>query len=242
MKAIVIPARLESTRLPRKLLSMVHNMPIIEHTVRAALNCACDKIFVNTDSEDIHSAVAKFKSDRFQIIKTEEATSGTDRVCQMHKMLHDRGYTKVINWQADEPTIYPYAIRDLFNALDSMRIVTLGAPEFVADCDADSPHNVKVVRWGHKALYFSRAPIPYNGQKIIHLGVYAFQVPMLPLIQNSMRLKGHFESENLEQLAWLAAGFDIGVLCYEGKCLSINTTDDLINFHQWLNERTKAQI
>lgn len=216
----VIPARLGATRLPRKPLRLLGGAPLIvrvwEHV--RALGVA-DEVVVATESDEVVSAVAA--AGGRALLTDAEHPSGTDRVAEVAARADFAVHDIVLNVQGDEP----FASSDAM--LGALRMVRdegfpLGsaaapvAPETVAD-----PNVVKVVCANDgRALYFSRAPIPYlrdsadapmlRGLLRRHIGIYAYTRDAL---QEWVRLPVHplEQVERLEQLRPLAAGVAMGI-------------------------------
>ncbi len=229
--AIVIPARLGATRLPRKPLAPLGGMPLVARTARQAQKCQHGgHVIVATDSAEIAAALAPFGL-HTELTRADHA-SGTDRVAEVTERL---GLERVVNLQGDEPFIDPRDLDALFDALERGPLATLSAP-IDERGELDNPNVVKVVtRDDGRALYFSRAPIPYERAQTgavalvrRHVGVYAYHrdallrlsaAPPHPLEQR----------EALEQLRALALGMDILVLPSLGRDIgiSIDTAEDL---------------
>lgn len=229
--AIVIPARLGATRLPRKPLLALGNYPVIVRVFRQAQKVAgVDEVMVATDSDEIVGVVREHGG-QAMLTKSDHA-SGTDRCAEVARA---RGYDLVVNLQGDEPFIDP---RDLTSIIDTLKtkpcdIATLKRPIQSRD-DFLNPNVVKVVvRDDNQALYFSRAPIPYDrsganafANSYRHIGVYGYKRPALE------RLTGedvHImeRREGLEQLRALALGMTIQTVSAMSRGRGIDTEEDL---------------
>ena len=228
--AILIPARLQATRLPGKPLAKLGDVPLV---VRVAMQCCLVpdvQVAVATDSPQIFDAVT---SHGLRAIMTHSGhASGTDRVAEAAAQLDCEN---IINAQGDEPFIDP---RDLFAIAAALRhgtcdMVTLKRP--ITDRqDLDNPNVTKVVtRDDGTALYFSRAPIPFDRRGDLpvtgtfrHIGVYGFRRQAL----DALCSRGPHpleEREGLEQLRALAMGLAIAVLPANTDARGIDTAEDL---------------
>lgn len=229
MKAvIIIPARLESTRLPRKLLLAKTGKPLIQHTWEQAIKTGFE-VYVVTDSLMILQQCDAFGAKAF---RSGECNCGTDRVRQVADYLDD-GPDVIINWQADEPEIDPEIVRQMAEETYIWdKIVTLAFPiDFAAAHDSNM---VKaVITHSGQALYFSRAPVPWNGPWWGHCGIYSFPPDFFrdPALKELSRRSQLEESERLEQLRWLDEGMSIHVVQTQEHCWGgIDTQQDYDNF------------
>jgi 3-deoxy-manno-octulosonate cytidylyltransferase (CMP-KDO synthetase) len=230
----VIPARMNSTRLPRKMLTELRGMPIIQHTFTRARQCkALAHCIVATDHEDIAAVVKNIGGD--VVITSPECRTGSDRVAEVARQFSD--VDVVINLQGDEPFIRPEMLTELLTPYYEDKqpdMATLGFslkfPEEYAD-----PANVKVLvdRTGY-ALYFSRSPIPFLRDPVDlstlpvlhHMGLYAYKREFL--LKFSEWEKTPLEmAESLEQLRALEHGHRIYVTQSEHRTLEINTPEEL---------------
>ncbi|HNX05532.1 MAG TPA: 3-deoxy-manno-octulosonate cytidylyltransferase [Opitutales bacterium] len=220
--AIVVPARLASTRFPRKLMHIVGGQPLILWTAKRIRAVAPDyPLFFAVAEEELAEVLKKagFES----VLTDPNLPSGTDRIAQANAQI---GAKRIINVQADEPMVAKSHIASLARMIASGKcdMATLGTP-FTDQKDFFDPNRVKVVRGVDGiALYFSRAPIPFRrdtkgvvdaaflAQKValLHLGMYAYtaefleRFPKLPM--------GTLEAiEKLEQLRAMENGMKIAV-------------------------------
>jgi len=231
---VVIPARYASQRLPGKPLLPIAGKPMIEHVVNCAQKSAASRIIVATDDERIADAVTAFGGD--VCMTSSDHPSGTDRLQEVAKKLGLGESEVIVNVQGDEPMIPAEVINQVAHNLiarSDVSAATLCEPVESFE-DALNPNIVKVVtdNWG-KALYFSRAPIPWcrdtyklnNAETGIcanvlarrHIGIYAYRVKLLQqFVQWPMAA---LESiEKLEQLRILANGCAIHV---EDACVNV---------------------
>ncbi|MCC8179443.1 MAG: 3-deoxy-manno-octulosonate cytidylyltransferase [Planctomycetes bacterium] len=227
--AIIIPARLHSTRLPKKLLLDATGMPLICHT---ALNAArirdrSDGLFtsviVAADDESIVHAVNAFSHQRGLDIKAvmtrTDHNSGSDRIAEAAARLPDH-VTAVLNLQGDEPDLPPEAVLGLADFFQTRRpdIATLVYPLRTVE-DRENPALVKAVMGKDgRALYFSRADIPFRRDpaaqgpaSLGHVGIYMYARAALDrfvaLPQGELE-----QTEKLEQLRALENGMTIAAM------------------------------
>ena len=232
----VIPARYGSTRFPGKPLVDLGGRSLI-HRVYAAVDTigSVDRTVVATDDKRIYDHVRAFGGEA--VMTAEDHPSGTDRVAEAAAQFPDAEL--VLNVQGDEPFIRAdqiQAVLDCF-ADPQTAIATLAAP--VRDEHALlSPNVVKVVCDERgRALYFSRHAIPFlrdipigrwieEEKHLQHVGLYAFRANRLPEL-TLLRPGALEERERLEQLRWLAAGYQIQVAVTDRPSLGIDTPADL---------------
>ncbi len=225
----VIPARYGSTRFPGKPLVPILGTPMIVHVIQRVREAqVAGEIVVATDDERI-AAVARDAGARAAL--TGEASSGTDRVAMVVRGLP--GAAVVLNVQGDEPAVPPASIAVLARHLGAhpdTPMATLALP--AADDDLDNPNTVKVVcDLQGRALYFSRAPIPYprtpvTGLPLRHLGLYGFQRSALLEFAGWPPVEIE-RAEGLEQLRALAHGMAIQVLEAAGDSVAVDAPEDV---------------
>ena len=175
----VIPARLGSSRLPRKPLLPLAGEPLIVHVVRRVSEFeVCDRVVVATDAKEIAKAVqgAGFEA----VLTSPEHRSGTERVAEVVGKQDFSDFTFILNVQGDEPFVAAAAVRGALACLERGEILGTAAGSLDPALAAD-PNRVKVVvDTRGRAVYFSRAPIPFNrdGTRAVvyhqHVGVYSY--------------------------------------------------------------------
>lgn len=239
MKAIaVIPARLASTRLPRKMLREIAGKPLISLVYEAVRSSQLlSDVIVATDSDEIMAACRKHACKAQMTSPTHR--SGTERV---HEISDREAADIYINVQGDEPLVRREHIETLIKVMEnpSVQVGTLMTP--AAAEDIPTPNAVKVVvDHSGRALYFSRATIPFDrdGSKpryFKHLGLYAYRKPALDrfvtLSESSLE-----KSERLEQLRFLENGIPIFVAETPYDSIGVDTEEDLRRVVQLLRKQ-----
>ncbi|HEY3787093.1 MAG TPA: 3-deoxy-manno-octulosonate cytidylyltransferase [Steroidobacteraceae bacterium] len=225
MFRVVIPARYGSSRLPGKVLVGISGKPMIQWVYERARASRAHEVLIATDDLLVVSAVHAFGAEAVMTAATH--ASGTDRIAEVART---RGWSDtdiVVNVQGDEPLMPPALIDQVAGVLElapHAGIATLATP-IGSVPELLDPNAVKVVTDPHgRALYFSRAPIPWDrdgapmgliSQRVFdgawrHIGIYAYRVGAL------LRLAGLAPSalearEKLEQLRALENGIEIRV-------------------------------
>jgi len=248
---VIVPARLASTRLPRKPLADIAGVPMVVRVARAAAASGADQVVVAADSAEIVDACASHEV-RALLTRADHA-SGTDRLAEAVEQLGLADDAIVVNVQGDEPLMPAETVRRVAETLDrrpDCSIATACHP--LADAsEFFSPNVVKVVvDAGGRALYFSRAPIPWSRDAFAlardrlpaglparrHVGLYAYRAAFLrrfPALAPSA-LEQH---ESLEQLRALAHGFGIAVVeLPEALPPGVDTPEDLERVRQLLGQ------
>jgi 3-deoxy-manno-octulosonate cytidylyltransferase (CMP-KDO synthetase) len=234
----IIPARLGSTRLARKMLLRETGRYLFEHTARNLLDGgAVERVLVATDSEEILAAAAEVGLEG--LMTSTDHESGTDRVREAYELLLESGsgvFDVVVNVQGDEPDLLADDLRGLIAAFadPEVELATLWAP-LDDPVEARRKSTVKVVLDARgDALYFTRATVPDTdharpGAETAackrHIGVYAFRPAALTRFC-SLPESELERAENLEQLRWLEAGGRLRVLPARHRPLGIDTLED----------------
>lgn len=234
----VVPARLASTRLPRKVLRQIAGRPLLQWVVEAARQCPeLDEIVVATDAEEV-GALCERQGWTWRMTSAELA-SGTDRLCAVAQELPADIY---VNIQGDEPLLEPEHVRALLDpfAQPEVEVTTLKL-RCPAD-DVTNPNAVKVVTAADgRALYFSRATIPFDRDGTgatywKHMGLYAFRRAAL-LRFPALPASGLEQTERLEQLRLLEAGVAVFVAETTIPTVGVDTEDDLLRVEGILRKR-----
>ncbi len=244
--AILVPARLESTRFPEKLLHLIRGKPLLLWVAERIVSEVPEiPLWFAVDSEKLRSLL---EDNGFKSVMTDpNHMSGTDRLAEANETV---GADYVINVQGDEPLVSAGQIRALAELVQGeCPMGTLGI-RFKRAEDFLNPNQVKVVTdSSDRALYFSRSPIPYPrdegtslGDEWVaqnsvyrHLGLYSYQKDFLKAF-SEMPL-GHLEQiEKLEQLRVLEAGYDIAVGYTEEASIGIDALADVAEFEAYLSK------
>ncbi len=234
MKAVIlIPARLDSSRLDKKMLADIEGEPLIVRTWRQALKSRlAERVVVATDSEEISTVLEAYGAE--VVMTSPDASCGTQRIAEA--ALHIEGDVYV-NLQGDEPLISPenidLALKPFFSD-DPPDCSTLVLPLQPDDrVQIEDPHQVKVVMDTKGfALYFSRCPIPFRRNALPsttyyrHIGLYAFRADVLEKFA-ALPPSMLEEAESLEQLRLLENGFRIKCVTTFIDNPGVNTIEDL---------------
>ena len=228
MKTIaVIPARLASTRLPRKMLREIQGKPLAVWVYKAVRASALlDDVIIATDSEEILAACEKHACNAR--VTSDKHRSGTERVHEISQSIPADVY---INVQGDEPMIQAAHIEALAALMKNPNIPvgTLKTP--ASPGDVANPNAVKVVAdTNQRALYFSRSTVPHDRDSahpkyFKHLGIYAYRKPFL---DKFVTLPESFleRAERLEQLRFLENGIPIYVAETAYDSIGVDTEED----------------
>ncbi|MCU1287216.1 MAG: 3-deoxy-D-manno-octulosonate cytidylyltransferase [Acidobacteriales bacterium] len=245
MNAIaIIPARLASTRLPRKILREIAGRPMLAHVYEAAANSKLvSDVIVATDSDEI-MAVCK-KNGWNARMTSDQHKSGTDRVNEVARSISAETMIDVfINVQGDEPLARVEHIDALLGPMQNPDVLvsTVMTPAPAADIANSNAVKVVVNKQG-RALYFSRSTIPFDRDKTAefrymkHLGLYAYRKAALDrfctLPESALE-----RSERLEQLRFLENGIDIYVSETQHDTIGVDTEEDLQRVDSILRQRT----
>jgi len=223
--SVVIPARYASTRLPGKPLLDIAGMPMVGHVARRARDSGAAAVVVATDHEGIAKAVRQLGFEA-ELTRPDHA-SGTDRIAEVAARRGWNGEHIVVNVQGDEPLIDPALIRQVADVLarDGKAAIATACCPLADPAEFVNPNVVKVTldRNG-RALYFSRAPIPYprdhtpDGTEALpadlpahrHIGIYAYRTAFLAAYAG-LEPAAIEKHEALEQLRALWHGYAITV-------------------------------
>ncbi len=230
-KAVIIPARMEASRLPGKPLALIGTKPLILRVYEQALKATgIDEVVVATDSSEIMTAVQSAGGQA--VLTRSDHASGSDRVAEAAKII---GAELIINVQGDEPFINPEDITRLVELLEQKpeSIVTmdygLGALAELQDVNV-----VKVVKSeAGQALYFSRSAIPYsvNQEEALtlargHIGIYGYHRDVLERMTQAP-VATLEKLERLEQLRAMSLGIPIWALEAAHAPIGVDTPEDL---------------
>jgi 3-deoxy-manno-octulosonate cytidylyltransferase (CMP-KDO synthetase) len=239
---VVIPARYASTRLPGKPLADIAGQPMIVRVAAAARRAGAVGVWVATDDERIAAAVRRHGFDA--VMTRADHASGTDRVAEVADQLRWNDEDIVVNVQGDEPLLDPALIAAVARALrdDAEAAMATASHPLTTVEDFFNPNVVKVVCNARgRALYFSRAPIPWDRDRFAvkpdrlpadlpaqrHIGLYAYRVSFLRRF-GQLAASPLERCESLEQLRALWHGYPIQVVGIDHPpAPGVDTAEDL---------------
>ncbi len=247
---VVIPARLASTRLPRKPLADIGGAPMIVRVAQQAQKSQAARVIVATDSDEVLDICKQYQIETLKTRATH--LTGTDRLSEVVDILQLPDDAMLVNVQGDEPFIPPELINLVAKALQdspSAAIATVGVA-LSHEADIQNPNIVKIVhnRLG-EALYFSRAAIPFLRdpgsavnpmQRLVpclrHIGLYAYQSHFLRAFTSLSPVPIEL-AESLEQLRALWYGYKIQIVTsHEAPPAGVDTPEDLYRAQQKWDE------
>ena len=233
----VIPARLKSTRLAEKMLIKVKGKTIIQYVYENASRAKLiRKLYVATDNIRIKKILEK--NGCSVIMTSKKCKSGTERIREALRSIKANINDIIVNIQGDEPGLEPRLIDRVIDALIKEKkfdMATLASP-ITSTEEMIDPGVVKVVAGAEgNALYFSRAPVPFNRdrpgaarQALKHIGIYAYRKGVLDRWPG---MKSNYEKiEKLEQLRAIENGCLIKVVVARSRSIGIDTKEDLKKF------------
>jgi len=244
----VIPARFASVRFPGKPLALIAGKPMIRRVYeRVARVREFRRVLVATDDLRIADCVRGFGGEA--IMTSRALVSGTDR---MHAALKGTAYDWAFNIQGDEPLIDPGVLRALIRRAGKTRepAIITAADAIMNAADLANPNIVKVVLTQRgRALYFSRAPIPYLGRRVTgeaaapplrHVGLYLFHRRAL---ERFVRTRPSLleRTEKLEQLRAYEAGIPIEVVCAASRSINVDVPGDIQRVEARLKREGKGK-
>jgi 3-deoxy-manno-octulosonate cytidylyltransferase (CMP-KDO synthetase) len=231
---VVIPARLASSRLQRKVLLDLFGKTLIERTHAVAAAADCGRVLVLTDSQEVADVVERFGGEAW--LTDAALPSGTARIASVAGRLAG---DVVVNLQGDAPLTDPAVVRQAAHeARSSKAAVTMPVYRIEDPASLADPNIVKVVRGvDGAALYCSRSPIPYVRDAPHeewpertpfwgHVGLYAYSLGFLTDFAN-LPPSSLEEAEKLEQLRWLEAGLPVHTFVVEPQGPSVDTAEQL---------------
>lgn len=240
---VIIPARMASTRLPGKPLADIGGVPMIVRVAQQAARSRAGRVIVASDSDDVLDVV---RQAGFEAVSTSsDHATGTDRVAQVCALLRLADDHIIVNVQGDEPEMPPALIDDVADALASDVGCSISTAAYPIDSVADwlNPNAVKVVRDARgRAMYFSRAPIPWNRdhppsehaalpdadcRPLRHIGIYGYRARFLKQF-SSLAPAPLEQAERLEQLRAMYHGHRIAVaIAASAPPAGVDTAEDL---------------
>lgn len=230
---VVIPARMQATRLPGKPMVDIAGAPMIVQVWRRAIAAKAGRVVVATDAREVKAAIEAAGGEA--VMTRADHASGSDRIREAIATLDpDARADVVVNLQGDLPTLEPHLVAACIAPLadPATDIATLAA-EIVEEEERTNPNVVKVIgsplpHAGRlRALYFTRATAPYgDGPLYHHIGIYAYRRAALERFV-SLQPSPLEKREKLEQLRALEAGMRIDVAIVDTVPLGVDTPADL---------------
>ena len=212
--AVLIPARLNSSRFPKKMLAELNGYPLIKHVFDRCWNAGYET-YVLTDSEEI----ADILPSKRVLMTSDNHENGTSRCMEVIDEVLQ--FDRYINVQGDMPDITPEIIRSVELELQHSDVSTTYTPmDFNLRND---PNSVKMIHNRGRAHWFCRASLMYGDH---HLGVYGYNREAKIMYSTSVKFPEE-DIEKLEQLRWIQNGIKIGVVEVEFDGIEINTPEDL---------------
>ena len=238
----LIPARLNSTRLEKKLIKNLDGIPVI---VRTYQNICSTKLFnevvVVTDSDEIINVLKEFD---IKFLKSkEDHNTGTDRIAEFSKKFKS---DIIINVQGDEPFVLKEDLSKIINTFkndieNKINVISL-MTKLISVEEINNPNNVKVVvDKNNNSLMFSRAIIPYkrvenNVNYFKHIGIYAFRNSFLNKFKKFKQTNLEL-TEMIEALRIIEHGYNIHMIEIDHEQISIDTIDDFNKAKSMLNKK-----
>lgn len=243
---VYIPARYASTRLPGKLLADLGGKPVIQHTFERAVASGAAAVVVATDDERIATVAEAFGA--AVVMTASDLASGSDRVAAAATATDESETTVIVNLQGDEPAMPASVIGQVAAAVEAGGVDIATVCEPLEASQVFDPNVVKVTRADtDRALYFSRAPIPWDRERFgdplptpalvryrRHVGIYAYRFSFLKkfVAWSPTVLE---QTEALEQLRALEHGASIAVPDALEACgVGIDTPEDLARARELL--------
>ena len=227
----LIPARLNSTRLEKKLIKNLEGIPLIVRTYQNILSTKLfDEVVVITDSDEIVNILKKFN---IKFLKSKKNhNTGTDRIAEFS---NDFKSDILVNVQGDEPFVCKDDLQKIINTFkndieNSINVVSLMIKLDTKE-EINNPNNVKVVvDKNNKSLFFSRSAIPFNRSSndinyFKHIGIYAFRNSFLNIFKKFKQTKLEL-AEMIEALRIIENGYNIHMIQIDHEHISIDTIDD----------------
>ncbi len=226
----LIPARYAATRFPAKLMQMLGNKTVIQHTYdNTVATKLFNEVWVVTDSEIIYNEIIKNGGKAKMSIQQHE--SGSDRIAEA---IVDMDVDIIVNVQGDEPFVKAEPLRNLLLTFEDEKTQVASLMQVLTDAKSIAdPNYVKVaVDVNNNALFFSRSPIPYHRDTTItptyyeHIGVYAFTKKALLQFTN-LQITPLEAAEKIECLRYLENGIPIKMVVTNYMGIEIDTAEDL---------------
>lgn len=224
---ILIPARIESSRLPKKALKKIIDLPIIIHVaLRAKLSKEADRVIVCTDSPEICWECEKFNID--VCMTKSEHRNGTERLSEAVNILNINNDDLIVDLQGDEVFANPKDIDQVFQEIKKSEFSCLIPYQELHDIN--NPNRVKIIESNNKILYLTRAdsPVFFGVDKKPlkkHLSIIGFKGELIKNF-NSLEIRYLELAEKIELLRLLENSIDIGTFYMKGSNLAVDTKED----------------
>ena len=238
----LIPARLNSTRLEKKLIKNLGGIPVIVRTYQNICSTKLfDEVVVVTDSDDIINVLKEFD---IKFLKSkEDHNTGTDRIAEFSKKFKS---DIIINVQGDEPFVLKEDLSKIINTFkndieNKINVISL-MTKLISVEEINNPNNVKVVvDKNNNSLMFSRSIIPYkrvenNVNYFKHIGIYAFRNLFLNKFKKFKQTNLEL-TEMIEALRIIEHGYNIHMIEIDHEQISIDTIDDFNKAKSMLNKK-----
>lgn len=233
----IIPARLASTRLPNKPLTLINGKTLIMHVYDRVKEIeTIDRVIIATDDRSILKVAQDAHAEA--ILTNINHQSGTDRIAEVANLLQLEGV--ILNIQGDEPLVSSDLINPIISAFEETQVDIVSVCRVLTNTQEINNFNVvKVVKTAsNKALYFSRYSVPFNRDDVDtvqykHIGIYAFRSHVL---QEIVKLPVSMleNSEKLEQLRWLENDYSIKMIETDQETIGIDTPEDVLKYQVYL--------
>ena len=238
----LIPARLNSTRLEKKLIKNLGGIPVIVRTYQNICSTKLfDEVVVVTDSDDIINVLKEFD---IKFLKSkEDHNTGTDRIAEFSKKFKS---DIIINVQGDEPFVLKEDLSKIINTFkndieNKINVISL-MTKLISVEEINNPNNVKVVvDKNNNSLMFSRSIIPYkrvenNVNYFKHIGIYAFRNSFLNKFKKFKQTNLEL-TEMIEALRIIEHGYKIHMIEIDHEQISIDTIEDFNKAKSMLNKK-----
>ena len=238
----LIPARLNSTRLEKKLIKNLDGIPIIVRTYQNICSTKLfDEVVVVTDSDEIINVLKEFD---IKFLKSkQDHNTGTDRIAEFSKKFKS---DIIINVQGDEPFVLKEDLSKIINTFkndieNKINVISL-MTKLISVEEINNPNNVKVVvDKNNNSLMFSRSIIPYkrvenNVNYFKHIGIYAFRNSFLNKFKKFKQTNLEL-TEMIEALRIIEHGYNIHMIEIDHEQISIDTIDDFNKAKSMLNKK-----
>ena len=239
---IIIPARLESTRLPNKPLADIKGLPMIIHVLNRGLESSCGDVIVATSNIEIFDVVKSYG--QTAIMTNPDHPSGSDRIFEALNIFDPKGkYENIVNLQGDLPTIDPSLIKLTFKLIENNQDVDISTLGGIIN-NEDELNDLNIVKAYveriNQSLYasdFIRSPKGYDRENLFHhLGIYGYKRKSLEKFIKTKQSKRELDLK-LEQLRALDNGMSIAIDLIDKIPIGVDTEDDLYKVRKELSNK-----